>query len=69
MTREEYLALASEKYDELLALNKTNNFYDYEKKFEELLKDFGRTLLEKNLSELSADRRKKKHSQSLDTLK
>lgn len=69
MTREEYLAIASEKYDELQALNKINNFYDYEKKFEELLKELGRTLLEKNLSELSADRRKKKHSQNLDTLK
>ena len=67
MTREEYLAIASEKYDELQALNKIDNFYDYEKKFEELLKDLGRMLLEKNLSELSADRRKKKHSQNLDT--
>ncbi len=69
MTREEYLALASEKYDELQALNKIDNYYDYEKKFEELLKELGRTLLEKNLSELSADRRKKKHSQNLDTLR
>jgi len=62
MTREEYLALASEKYDELQALNKIDNFYDYEKKFEELLKELGRTLFEKNISELPADRRKKKHS-------
>lgn len=69
MTKEEYLALASEKYDELQALNKIDNFYDYEKEFEKLLKELGRTLLEKNLSELSADRRKKKHSQNLDTLK
>jgi hypothetical protein len=69
MTKEEYLALASDKYDDLQALNKIDNFYDYEKKFEEILNDLGRTLLEKNLSELSADRRKKKHSQNLDTLK
>lgn len=69
MTREEYLALASEKYDELQALNKIDNFYDYEKEFEKLLKELGRTLLEKNLSDLSADRRKKKHSRNLDTLK
>ncbi len=60
MTKEEYLALASEKYDELQALNKIDNFYDYEKEFEKLLKELGRTLLEKNISELSADRRKKK---------
>ncbi len=69
MTKEEYLALASEKYDELQALNKIDNFYDYEKEFEKLLKELGRTLLEKNISELSADRRKKKHSQNLDTFK
>ena len=69
MTKEEYLALASEKYDELQALNKIDNFYDYEKGFEKLLKELGRTLLEKNISELSADRRKKKHSRNLDTLK
>ena len=59
MTKEEYLSLAPEKYDELQALNKINNFYDYEKEFEKLLKELGRTLFEKNLSELSADRRKK----------
>ena len=69
MTKEEYLAIASEKYDELQALNNIDNFYDYEKEFEKLLKDLGRTLLEKTLSDLSADRRKKKHSRNLDTLK
>ena len=69
MTKEEYLAIASEKYDELQALHKIDNFYDYEKEFEKLLKELGRMLFEKNLSELSADRRKKKHSQNLGTLK
>jgi hypothetical protein len=69
MTREEYLAIASTKYDELQALNEIHNFYDYEKKFEELLTELGRMLLEKNISELPKDRRKKKHSPSLDTLK
>ena len=51
MTKEEYLALASEKYDELQALKKNDNFYDYEKGFEKLMKDLGRTLLEKSISE------------------
>ena len=69
MTKEEYLAIASEKYDELQALNKIDNFYDYEKEFEKILKGLGRTLLEKSISEVSADRRKKKHSRNLDTLK
>ncbi len=66
MTKEEYLALAAEKYDELQALNKIDNLYDYEKEFEKLLKELGRTLFEKNLSDPSADRRKKKRSRSLD---
>lgn len=69
MTKEEYLALASEKYDDLQALNKIDNFYDYEKEFEKILSGLGRTLLEKGISELPADRRKKKHLQNLDTLK
>jgi hypothetical protein len=69
MTKEEFVAIASEKYDALQALNKIDNFYDYEKEFEKLLKELGRTLLEKNISELSADRRKKKHLRNLDTLK
>ncbi len=64
MTREEYLAIASEKYDELQALNKIDNFYDYEKEFEKILKELGRTVFEKSLSDLPADRRKKKHSQN-----
>ena len=62
MTKEEYLALASEKYDELQALKKIDNFYDYENEFEKILKELGRTIFEKSLSELPVDRRKKKHS-------
>ena len=60
MTKEEYLAIASAKYDELKALNKINDFYDYEKEFEKIFKELGRQVLEKNISELPADRRKKK---------
>lgn len=69
MTKEEYLAIASEKYDDLQALKKIDNFYDYEKKFEEIFNELGRTVLEKTLSETSADRRKKKHSPNTDTSK
>ena len=69
MTESDFMALAQKRYAELQALNKIDNFYDYEKEFEKLLKELGRMLFEKNISELSADRRKKKHSQNLDTLK
>lgn len=69
MTKEEYLAIASSKYDELQALRKIDNFYDYEKEFDKLLRELGRTLFEKTLSEVPADRRKKKHSQNSGTSK
>ena len=64
MTREEYHQLADQRYDKLQNLNKIDNFYDYEKEFEQIWKDLGRAVLESNLSKLSADRRKKKHSQN-----
>jgi predicted transcriptional regulator len=60
MTKEEYLSIAGQKYDALRELHKHDNFYDYEKEFEKIIKDLGRQVLEANLSELSNDRRKKK---------
>lgn len=65
MTKEEYLALCSKHYDELQALNKLDNFYDYESDFARIMKDLGKEVLEKQLSEVPADRRKKKHSPNL----
>jgi len=62
MTREEFRQLADMRYNKLQALNKIDNFYDYEKEFEQIWKDLGRAVLETNISELPADRRKKKHS-------
>lgn len=60
MTREEYLALCAKRYDELQALKKIDNFYDYENEFATIMKDLGKEVLEKQLSDLPADRRKKK---------
>jgi uncharacterized membrane protein len=60
MTREEYLELCSKRYDELKALNKVDNFYDYESQFATIMKDLGKEVLQKQLSDLPADRRKKK---------
>ena len=65
MTREEYLALCSNRYDELKALNKIDNFYDYESEFVMIMQGLGKEVLEKQLSELPADRRKKKPSPNL----
>lgn len=66
MTREKFLQLANARFDELQALNKIDNFYDYEKEFEHIWKDLGRAVLESNISRLPADRRKKKHSLHLE---
>jgi len=60
MTKEEYLELCSKRYDELKALNKIDNFYDYESEFATIIKDLGKEVLQKQLSDLPADRRKKK---------
>jgi hypothetical protein len=69
MTKEEYLSIAASKYEELQSLKKIDNFYDYEKEFEKIFIDLARAVLEENLGKPSADRRKKKHSQSSDTSK
>ncbi len=60
MTKQEFLAAAEARYDELQALNKITDFYDYEVKFVTIWKDLGRQVLEKNIGALSKDKRKKK---------
>ena len=42
MTKEEFMVLASEKYENLQKLNEHLNFYDYEKAFDELWTELGR---------------------------
>ena len=51
MTKEEFVALAAQRYDELQALNKLDNFYAYGKEFVSIRKDLGREVLEKNPGE------------------
>ena len=65
MTKQEYLSIAAKRYDELQALNRIDNFYEYESEFIEIMKDLGKEVLEKNLSDLPADKRKKKHLPNL----
>jgi uncharacterized membrane protein len=62
MTREEYLAIAARRYEELESLDAKDNFYDYEKSFDQIWQDLGRQYLESKLNEQSQtrDRRKKK---------
>lgn len=50
MTKEEFLALASQKWEELSEKQeKMESFYDYEKNFDELWTDLGRQVLEGSL--------------------
>jgi hypothetical protein len=65
MTEATFIALAQKRYAELQALNKIDNFYDYEKEFELIWRELGREVLESNLSDVPADRRKKKHLPNL----
>jgi hypothetical protein len=62
MTKEEYLALAASRYEEIEILKEKDNFYDYEKSFAQIWQDLGRLYLESYLNEQSSteDRRKKK---------
>ena len=66
MTKEEFQKIAMSRYEELEELKKRDNFYDYEKGLDLIMKDLTREYLEKSLNETSAtkDRRKKKLSQN-----
>jgi hypothetical protein len=59
MTEANFITLAQERYAALQALNKIDNFYNYEKEFETIWRELGRSVLEANLSEVPSDRRKK----------
>ena len=69
LSKTEFLAKASELYDKL-SINlddETQDFYEYESKFDELLTEFGKDSLEGLISEKPINIRKKKSSHSLRT--
>ena len=68
MTKEEYMALAMSKYEELEALKEKDSFYDYEKGLFDIMQELTREYLEEALKEMSitTDRRKKKLSPDLE---
>lgn len=70
MTKEEFLRAAETRYEELRALNKLDNFYDYEKEFVSIWQGLGREVLQKNLGAIPLDKRKKKpHNSGSDSNK
>ncbi len=60
MTKAEYMALAESKFEELQVLQEAGNFYEYEKRFDEIWTELGRQVLEQSISTPPVDRRKKK---------
>lgn len=62
MTKEEFLAIASARFEEIKKLHEHDNFYDYEKEFERIWLELGREVLQENLGETPEERRKKKES-------
>ena len=65
MSKKDFLALAEQKYYDLQQLKEKLTLYDYEKSFDEIWQELGRQVLEKNLSNVPDDRRKKKDENSL----
>lgn len=59
MTKEEFVRLAASYWPELEALDKEKDFYAYEKRFEQIMLDLGRAVLESKISKVGVDRRKK----------
>lgn len=59
LSEQEYVELARTKYVELKKLHEAKNFYEYEKRFDEIWTELGRSVLEQSISEVPKDRRKK----------
>jgi hypothetical protein len=62
MTQEAYLKLAASKWPELEKLQSEGNFYEFEKRFEEIWIELGQSVLENQIGEVPNDYRKKKKS-------
>lgn len=62
MSKEDYLALAASRWPELEALDQEKDFYEYEKRFEQIMLELSRAVLEAKISQPGKDRRKKTQS-------
>ena len=60
MTKAEYLAICSQRWDDIENLQINDNLYDYEKDFVDIWQSTGLRVFEKSLGELPNDHRKKK---------
>jgi hypothetical protein len=65
MTESEFVEIARKQYASIIALQKKDNFYDYEKEFEGIIVEMGKEVLEKSLVTLPNDKRKKKYKNQI----
>ena len=63
MTKAEFLELAESRWPELESLDQEKDFYEYEKRFEQIMLDLSRAVLEGKVSDTGKDRRKKTKSE------
>jgi hypothetical protein len=63
MSKEEFVALALSRWPELESLDQEKDFYEYEKHFEQIMLDLSRAVLERKISTVGKDRRKKTKSE------
>jgi hypothetical protein len=64
LTKEEFIALSSKLYDEMSSKmdSQSQDFYEYESTFDQLLTTFGQEVLEESISAVPDNVRKKKES-------
>ncbi|MCU0447722.1 MAG: hypothetical protein MUE85_22705 [Microscillaceae bacterium] len=59
MSKEEFLALAAQRYDSIESLQKETDFFSYEEQFEKIWIELGQVVLEKSISEVPQNHQKK----------
>ncbi len=60
MTKEEFMAIASEHYEKVKDLTKDRDFYQAEQHLVQVIHEMGREVLEKSIGSVPDNRRKKK---------
>lgn len=62
LTEEKFVELARKQYKQIDQLKQVKSFYEYEKEFVNLWKEFGRQTIQESISKTTNDRRTKKKS-------
>ena len=60
LSEEEFIAQAKKHYQKIRKLSRIESSYNYEKEFDEIWSEFGQETIQKSISEVPNDRRKKK---------